>query len=82
MIWTVENTVDRGNPVRVFDANGEEIHFCLRADDQTGECVIFRNDPQIPGRFVFTRDRTDFVRRRIICKAPLRVIPDRPDKTT
>lgn len=38
MIYTVENTMEVGRPVRrVVDANGQEWSHCVRVDDQTGE---------------------------------------------
>lgn len=43
MIYTVENTAKgRLGPVKVYDANGEEIRFVLSADDVTGECTVYR----------------------------------------
>jgi hypothetical protein len=77
MIYTVENTVKGklGN-VRVFDANGEEIRFVLRADDVTGECTVYRTRTDKPGVPLVTRDYR-LVKRRIICKPPLRVVSEK-----
>jgi hypothetical protein len=43
MIYTVENTVEAGRPVKhVFDANGLEYVKCIEVDTETGRIVQFR----------------------------------------
>lgn len=75
MIYTVENTVKgRLGPVKVFDANGEEIRFVLSADDVTGECTVYRMRTDRQGIVLVTQGG-EFHKRRIICKPPLRIVP-------
>lgn len=45
MIYTTENTIDVGNPVkRVVDANGLEWHNVISVDTETGELTYQKRD--------------------------------------
>ena len=77
MIWTVETAEQHGIfPAKVFDANGEEIRFVESADDQTGECTVFRTKGNDSSQVLVT-NRLELCRRRIICKPPLRVVAEK-----
>ena len=75
MRFTVENTVRIGYPVRVFDANGDEIRYVLEADDVTGECTVFRTRTD-RDRGPLVTAKLELSKRRIICKPPLQIIQE------
>lgn len=77
MIWTRETLRAKGFlSAKVFDANGEEIRFVESADDATGECIVFRSKESDALKPLVTKD-LQLVRRRIICKPPLRVVAEK-----
>jgi len=45
-VFTIENTSKIGRPVRVFDADGNEIPFCISCDTETGEVERYETDEQ------------------------------------
>lgn len=64
MILTVENTAKIGNPIRLFDAAGNEITRAVWADTDTGEVEQILD--------VMNWERCEFVRHRSYRPAPLR----------
>ena len=44
MIYTMDNTVRIGKPIRVFDANDSEIMYPVWCDTKTGEVQELRTD--------------------------------------
>lgn len=44
MILTTKDTAEAGKPIRIFDADGNEIRLCTRCDTETGECEVFETD--------------------------------------
>ena len=54
MRYTTENTSRIGKPVRVFDANGNELKYCTAADTDTGEVERLQVDAN--GEFVVAAD--------------------------
>jgi hypothetical protein len=77
MIWTRKTLRENGFlSAQVFDANGDEIRFVESADDQTGECTVFRTKSNDSSQVLVT-NRLEMHRRRIICKPPLRVVAEK-----
>ena len=68
-ILTVENTAGIGMPVRIFDADGNEIKDCVYADTETGFCGIIQRSSS--GELVV--DCGELVRAGVDFKSPLQV---------
>lgn len=62
MKLTTENTSKIGRPVRVFDAIGDEVPYCIFCDTETGAVTRFKNE----GRLEYISE---------VRPAPLRVEP-------
>lgn len=72
MIYTLENTVYAGHPVKqVFDANGLEWRDILRMDTETGEITKYVRDTN--GQLVEHPDGGEMLKEAVKAAAPLRV---------
>lgn len=75
MIYDMENTYYAGNPVRVFDANGQEIRYCLECDTETGRVMQL----SINEDGTYEEHNGDIVRVVKKYPAPLLVVPVREE---
>lgn len=73
-IYNVDNTSAIGKPVRVFDANGMELHYCLEVDTTTGRVLQFVTQD---GSLV-ENDEGDLKRQEEYYPAPLLVVAKEP----
>lgn len=73
MRYTLENTINIGQPKRVFDANGLEWTHVLECDTETGEIIRQKTDEN--GKIVIDYEMGEVVTERIITAAPLMVVP-------
>lgn len=64
--WTMKH-----GPVRVFDANGEQVQKCVEANLETGECIVFAKGDF--NGYRLNEDRTEVVKETVMRPAPLRI---------
>lgn len=70
-IYNVDNTSAIGKPVRVFDANGMELHQCLEVDTITGRVLQF----VVKDGSLVENAEGDLERQEEYYPAPLLVVP-------
>ena len=70
MILNIENTSGAGKPVRVFDANGNEVAFLVSANTETGEVERYKLDSS--GELVFHPECGGIELETIFLAKPLR----------
>ena len=79
MLLNVDNTSRIGKPVRIFDADGQEVKRVVECDTTTGHVVRFMT---AAGQLVRTPDGNDIQRLTENRPAPLRVEPLPLSKST
>ena len=66
-------SVQTGHSGKVFDANGDEVTFCIEANLMTGRCVIFARDES---GVILKTAAGGIVKRDVVMRpAPLMFIP-------
>ena len=44
MKYCTATTADKGKPIRVYDATGAEVHYCVSCDTETGDVEVYALD--------------------------------------
>jgi hypothetical protein len=76
-VYNLQNTIEQGRLVRVFDANGVEVQHCIKVDTVTGQVLRYKMD--VAGRFIVKGDAAqgtgELEVEMVTLPAPLRVTP-------
>lgn len=73
MIYNLENTVEIGKPIIVYDANGMEIPFVIECNTETG--LVRHLKANSNGEFMIDHEREEPMTCEVTYPAPLRVEP-------